>query len=66
MPLPLSYSGDVWEFKNANVEEYFEAIQKSFFNWERALGKLPVSNDGKVGPLSNTLLNIFGKYIPNK
>ena len=50
------------DYKNANVE----GIQKSIFlfNWEKAFESLSIYE--KVGLLSNTLLNIFRNYIPNK
>ena len=60
--LPPSYSREVWDYKNANVEE----IQKptSLFNWEKAFENLSI--DEKVGLLNNILLNLFRNFIPNK
>ena len=45
-----------------NVENIKKAI--SNFNWNRAFENLPI--DEKAGLLSQTLLNIFRNYIPNK
>ena len=60
--LPPSYSREVWDYKNANVEE----IQKptSLFNWEKAFENLSI--DEKVGLLNNILLNLFRNFILNK
>ena len=60
--LPPSYSREVWDYKNANVEE----IQKptSLFNWEKAFENLSI--DEKVGLLDNILLNLFRNFILNK
>ena len=60
--LPPGYSREVWDYKNANVEE----IQKptSLFNWEKAFENLSI--DEKVGLLNNILLNLFRNFILNK
>ena len=62
MSLPPNYIREIWEYKNVNVEGIQKSI--SLFNWEKAFENLSINE--KVGPLNNTLLNIFRNYIPNK
>ena len=53
---------EVWDYKNANVE----GIQKtvSLINREKDFENLKINE--KVDLLNNSLINIFGNYIPNK
>ena len=60
-PFP-NYSREVWDYKNANVEEIQKSV--SIFNWKKSFENF--STNQKVGLLNNTLLNIFCNCIPNK
>ena len=59
IPLPPSYFGEIWDNKNANIG----CIQKSIYNfdWTGAF-----QNQNCNENLSETLLNKFHNFIPNK
>ena len=62
IPVPLAYSRDVWDYKNANAEGIQQSISR--FDWKNVLENLSIND--KVDLLKATRLNIFRNYIPNK
>ena len=62
IPVPLAYSREVWDYKNANAEGIQQSIDR--FNWKKAFENLSINE--KVDLLDATLLNILRNYIPNK
>ena len=59
---PPPYKHLVWDYPNANVEAINSAIEP--FNWEKAFnGK---DNHAQVALFSETLLKVFGNFIPNR
>ena len=55
MSPPQSYSAEVWNYKNANVEGMQKSIR--LFLWEKAFDNVSINE--KVGHLNDILLNIF-------
>ena len=62
IPLPPPYYRKLWDYKKANTEAMQRAI--SAINWERAFQNKDINDKIKI--LSETLLNIFNNFIPNK
>ena len=59
---PPPYKHLVWDYCNANVEVINSAIES--FNWEKAFNGKDIH--AQVALFSETLLNIFGNFIPNR
>ena len=64
VPLPPIYVREVWNCWKTNVEYIRKAISESDFDWNKVFENLTI--DEKVALLSQTLLNLFRKYISNK
>ena len=62
-PIPPPYHRRIWFYNRADSHAIQESIQ--IFNWCRHIGHLNCPNQ-QVEILTETLLNIFSNFIPNK
>ena len=61
---PPAYYRRIWHYNRANENAIRTAI--SAFNWQQQLNSLSHSPDLQVNLLTETLMNIFTNFIPNK
>ena len=62
VPLPPQYIGEVWDYKNAQVENIQESV--SGIDWDFMFQGKTVNQN--VNILNECLLNFFHNFIPNK
>ena len=62
VPLPLPYIREVWDYKNAKVENIQRSV--SGIDWNFIIQEKTVYQ--KVNILNDCLLNVFQNFIPNK
>ena len=62
-PTPAYYRR-IWHYNRANEEAIRAALFS--FNWQDQLGSLSHSPDLQVNFLTETLMNVFSNFIPNK
>ena len=66
VPLPPPYTYEAWYYNKADKKNIYIYIQRSIktCNWARLFINLTINE--VVELLSNTLINIFRNYLPNK
>ena len=62
IPLPPPYYSKTRDYKKANIKDIRTAI--SIFNWVLAFQNKDINEKTKI--LTETLMNIFGNFIPNR
>ena len=62
VPLPPPYIREVWDYKNAKVENIQQSV--SGIDWNFIFQGKTVHQ--KVNILNESLLNVFHNFIPNK
>ena len=62
IPLLPSYTRRIWDFSQANKDAIHRAINE--INWDTFFAGLDIN--GQVSLLSETILNVFANFIPNK
>ena len=60
MPLPPPYNRKTWDFKMAKVE----GIHRAIFHWALAFQNKYINK--KTKKLTETVLNIFNNFIPDR
>ena len=60
--LPPPYTRELWDYNKADEKNIQKSIKTC--NWARLFINLTINE--RVELLSNTLINIFRNYIPNK
>ena len=61
---PPAYFRRIWHYNRANVEAIRAALCS--FDWQNQLNSLSHSLDMQVNLLTETLMNVFTNFIPNK
>ena len=62
IPLPPAYKRRIWDFSRANTNAINRAVQS--INWDRVFSTLDLN--GQVSFLTQSLINIFTNFVPNK
>ena len=62
IPFPPSYKRRIWDFSRANSAAIRRAI--NMVDWDRSFEGMDIN--GQVSFLTETLLNIFSNFVPNK
>ena len=62
IPFPPAYKRRIWDFSRANSTAIKRAMDMA--NWDRLFEGLDI--DDQVSLLTETLLNIFSNFVPNK
>ena len=62
VPLPPTYIREIWDYKNANVENIQRSV--SGIDWNFIFQEKSVNQ--KVNILNECLSNVFYNFIPNK